>query len=160
MKSILLSLSVFILFSGCTGANGLDKEERNLNDSSHYIIKSSQYPKNTQGQKESRVYHSDVEEDVEAFKREYTRLTGESAPTFDGNMVIAKSGEKRTGGYKISIADVKNMGRYTEVYLLLESPGKNCISTMAITNPYVIAFIPEDHKEVKFIEKNIEVDCN
>jgi len=158
-KSILFLLSALMLFSGCTSSITDNKKERDMKDANHYIIKTSQYPQTTQGTKEFKVYHSDIKTDVEAFKKEYLKLTAEKAPSFDGNMVIAKSGEKRNGGYKISVTEVKDAERYTEVSLLLESPGKGCISTMAITNPYVVAFIPDDHKDVKFIEKSIEVDC-
>jgi hypothetical protein len=98
-------------------------------------------------------------DEVKAFELEYKRLRGEDAPKFEGNMVVAKSGEKRNGGYKISITNVADAGRYTEVTILLENPGKGCMATMALTNPYVIAELPDDHKDVKFVERVITLDC-
>ncbi|HIP02060.1 MAG TPA: protease complex subunit PrcB family protein [Campylobacterales bacterium] len=159
-KSILFTLLGLALFSGCTSATTAQKEVREIESPTYNIIKTSQYPADTRGEKEFLVYHSDTQQDIENFIIEYEKLTDEGAPTFEGNMIIAKSGEKRTGGYKISVSNVLEAGRYTEVTILLESPGKECMATMALTNPYVIVELPNDHKDVKFIEKNITVDCN
>ena len=158
VKSILVSFLGLVLFSGCT-ATVSEKEVRSLNTPTYNVIKTSQYPQDTQGEKEFKNYHSDMADEVKAFGVEYTRLTGEEAPQFDGNMIVAKSGEKRNGGYKISIANVADAGRYTEVTILLENPGKGCMATMALTNPYVVAELPDDHKDVKFVERVITLDC-
>ena len=157
-KSILVSLLGLVLFAGCT-TTGSDKEVRDLQNPTYNVIKTSQYPQDTKGDKEFKNYHSDMADEVKDFGEEYKRLTGEEAPKFDGNMIIAKSGEKRNGGYKISIASVVDAVRYTEVTILLENPGKGCMATMALTNPYVIAQLPDDHKDVKFIERVITTDC-
>jgi hypothetical protein len=159
-KSILFILLSLALFSGCTSATTAQKEVRDLENPTYNIIKTSQYPADTRGEKEFIVYHSDTQSDVTAFASEYKRLTREVAPIFEGNMIIAKSGEKSNGGYKISIANVSDAGRYTEITILLESPGAECMATMALTNPYVVLELPNDHKEVKFVEKNITVDCD
>ncbi len=160
-KSILFTVLTLTLFLGCTSSTTTDKEIRVLENSTTYkIIKSSLYPIDTRGEKEFLIYHSDIQSDVEAFDTEFKRLTDEETPTFEGNMIIAKSGEKTNGGYKISVADVVDAGQFTEVTILLESPGAECITTMALTNPYVVVELSDDHKEVKFIEKNITVDCD
>ena len=158
-KTILVSLLGLVLFSGCT-ATVSEKEVRDLSNPIYNVIKTSQYPQDTQGEKAFKNYHSDMADEVKAFGLEYTRLTGEDAPSFEGNMIVAQSGEKRSGGYKISIANVVDAGRYTEVTILLENPGKGCMATMALTNPYVIAQLPDDHKDVKFVESVITKDCN
>ncbi len=159
-KSILFTLLGLALFSGCTSVTSTDKEVRALENPTYNIIKTSQYPADTRGEKEFIVYHSDTQSDVTAFVTEYEKLTDDEAPEFDGNMMIAKSGEKSNGGYKISVSNVIDAGQYTEVTILLEAPGAECMATMALTNPYVIVEFPNDHKEVKFVEKNIIVDCN
>jgi hypothetical protein len=159
-KSILFTLLGLALFSGCTSATTSQKEVRDSEDPTYNIIKTSQYPADTRGEKEFIVYHSDTQSDVTAFVSEYERLTREVAPIFEGNMIIAKSGEKSNGGYKLSVSDVVDAGQYTEVTILLESPGRECMTTMALTNPYVVVALPNDHKEVKFIEENITVDCD
>ena len=158
-RSILFTLLGLALFSGCTSATQTDKEVRDLESPTYNIIKTSKYPADTRGEKEFLLYHSDIQSDVENFNLEYKKLTDDVAPTFNGNMVIAKSGQKRNGGYKISVSNVSDVGRYTEVTILLESPAKGCMATMALSNPYVIVELPNDHKDVKFVEKSITVDC-
>ena len=159
-KSILFTLLAIALFSGCTSATTAQKEVRDLENPTYNIIKTSEYPADTRGEKEFLVYHSDTQQDIENFTIEYEKLTDEVAPTFEGSMIIAKSGEKRTGGYKISVSNVIDAGRYTEVTILLESPGAECMATMALTNPYVVVELPNDHKDVKFIEKSIIANCD
>jgi hypothetical protein len=159
-RSILFTLLGLALFSGCTSSTTIEKEVRGLENSTYNIIKTSQYPVDTRGKKEFLVYHSDKQSDVEAYVVEYERLTDEVAPEFDGSMIIAKSGEKRNGGYKISVSDVLDKGRYTEVTILLESSGAECMTTMALTNPYIVLELPNNHKDVKFVEKNITIACD
>lgn len=159
-KSIIVSLLGLALLTGCTSSNTADKEIRNLENPAYNIIKTSQYPADTRGEKEFKVYHSDIQSDVELFAAEYEKLTGEEAPIFEGSMIIAKSGEKSTGGYNIVVSDVSDAGRYTEVTVLLETPADECMVTMALTNPYIVVKIPNDHKDVKFIEKNIIKACD
>ena len=159
-RSILFTLLGLALFSGCTSATTGEKEVREMESPTYNIIKTSEYPADTRGEKEFIVYHSDTQSDVTAFASEYEKLTREVAPEFDGNMIIAKSGEKSNGGYKISVSAVVDAGRYTEITILLEAPGKECMATMALTNPYVVIELPNDYKEVKFVEKNVTVDCN
>lgn len=159
-KSILFTLLGLALFSGCTSATSTDKELRVLESTTYNIIKTSRYPDDTSGKKEFIVYHSDRQSDITAFASKYEQLTREVAPQFEGNMIIAKSGEKSSGGYNISVSSIVDSDRYTEITILLEAPGDECMVTMALTNPYIVIEIPNDHKEVKFIEKNITVDCN
>lgn len=159
-ESILFTLLALALFSGCTSGDFGEKVIRVLENPTYNIIKASAYPADTRGEKEFLLYHSDMQSDVESFVAEYEKLTLEEAPEFEGNMIIAKSGEKSNGGYKISVSDVVDAGHYTEVTILLEAPGAECMATMALTNPYVVVEIPNDYKEVKFVEKNITVDCD
>jgi len=158
-KSIIVSLLGLALLTGCTTSNTTDKEIRNLESPTYNIIKSSQYPTDTSGEKEFKVYHSDTKSDVEQFVIEYEKLTGEAAPEFDGNMIIAKMGEKQNGGYNISVSDVKDGGKYTEVTILMQSLEEGCLTTMALTNPYVVVELPDNHKDVKFIENSIKINC-
>lgn len=161
-KSILITLLGLALLSGCTSSSTIGKEVKGM-ENAYSVIKTSKYPVDPieyhDGEKAFLVYHSDTSSDVSAFSEEYQKLTGDDAPAFEGNMIIAKSGTKSTGGYGISIESVVDAERYTEVTLLLERPGAGCLTTMALTNPYIVAALPNDHKDVTFIEKNITVDC-
>jgi hypothetical protein len=57
------------------------------------------------------------------------------------------------------VESVVEADRYTIVTTILETPGKGCIVTMALSNPYVVVEIPDNHKEIKFAQKNVKVDC-
>jgi hypothetical protein len=162
-RSFLILLWILVVIFGCSTTNKSEKELKNL-DSGFEVIKSSKFPTDyieyTEGEKALLVYHSDIAEDVEKFNVEYELLTGDEAPSFDGNMIIAKSGTKSTGGYDISVESIRDAGRYTEVTIKHKIPGSNCIVITAVTNPYTIVFIPDDHKEVIFIQKSETTNCN
>ncbi len=115
------------------------------------IIKSEIYPSNIEVQKETLVFHSDDAEEVAAFEDAYLALTDEVAPTFDGTMIIATMGQQKSGGYSLEVASVEDAGRYTAVTLLSKTP--TGLVTMALSNPYIIIYLPDDHKEIKIIEK-------
>ncbi len=162
MKTWLTLLLLSILFTGCnsglqTAVNEdtsatqqiLVKGTSSMNDVSFTILKKGQYPESTAGQKETHIYHSDVQGDVEAFEEAYLTLTNEIAVSFDGTVIIAKMGEKRTGGYSIEVESVKDSGRFTEVTLHETSP--QGLATMALTNPFIIIYLPNNHKDVKII---------
>jgi len=161
-KSILFILLGLLIFSGCTSSTTVQKETKNTTTLFN-IIKTSQVPADyleySEGKKEFLVYHSDTQSDIELFEAEYEKLTNEVAPKFQGNMIIAKSGTKPSTGYSISVESIKDNGRFTEVTLFSKSPGKGCMAGMALTNPYIIVEIPNDYKDVKFVEKSVSDDC-
>lgn len=115
------------------------------------VIKSSAYPIMIEGEEERHIYHSDDAKEVEAFEEAYLALSDEIAPSFDGTMIIASMGEKRSGGYRIEVESVKDAGRYTEVTLISHEPSG--LVTMALTNPYIVIYLPDNHKDIKIIEK-------
>jgi len=115
------------------------------------ILNRGQYPISTKGAKKTTIYHSDVASDVEAFKVAYIALTNKVAPSFDGTIVIAQMGEKSTGGYNIEVESVKDTGRFMEVTFNSTSP--EGLATMALTNPFVVIYLPNNHKDVKIIDK-------
>lgn len=167
-KSVLFALMSLALFTGCSSSStttteNSDKELKSM-ENGYSVIKRSDYPNDMieygEGEKAFLVYHSDTQSDVESFISEYEKLTGDTAPEFAGNMIIAKSGTKHSGGHGIAVESVKDTGRYTEVTLNLSTPGEGCITTQALTNPYLIVALLDDYKEVTFIEKNITVDCD
>jgi len=161
IRTVIFTLFGLVLFSGCATTTA-QKEVRGA-ENSYKLIKASQVPVDyleySEGKKEFLVYYSDTDSDLEAFAREYQKLTDGEVPQFEGSMIIAKSGTKPNGGYKISIQSVKDIGRYNEVTILLESPGEGCFATSALINPYVIVLLEDSHKDVKFVEKSVKVDC-
>lgn len=165
MKTWLTLILLSILFTGCnsgiqTSINEnetsthkvLTKGSANMeNQNSFTILNSGQYPISTEGEKETIIYHSDVAEDVVAFEEAYITLTNEVAPSFEGTIIIAKMGEKSTGGYSIEVESVKDSGRFMEVTLVSTSPSG--LATMALTNPFVIVYLPNNHKDIQIIDK-------
>jgi uncharacterized protein (DUF885 family) len=57
-------------------------------------------------------------------------------------VVVAYQGEKRTGGYSISIAGVRRVGTNLLIDAKEQVPGPNDITTDALTSPYVLVSIP------------------
>jgi len=121
------------------------------NRQSFLVLANSSYPVSTKGDKTRTIYRSDVASDVEAFKEAYLRLTNEIATDFQGTVIIAQMGEKRTGGYKIALESVKEVGAVTEVTFISSAP--TGMATMALTNPYIIVYLPDNFKEIKIIDK-------
>ncbi len=161
IDKILLIITILILSFGCSTISP-EKELRVL-DINYKTVKTSVVPVDyleySEGKKEFLVFYSNVDSDLEAFIREYQKLTDGEVPQFEGSMIIAKSGTKPNGGYKISIQSVKDLDSYIEVTTLFESPGDECLVTMALTNPYIIVLLEDNYKDVKFVEKSVKVDC-
>jgi hypothetical protein len=169
MKKWLVLIALTVLFSGCSSSvqdninDGDETQEvvvkgnKQMSDSSYKIIKQAVIPKEyieyMDGKKETLIYHSDDASEVEKFKIEYEKLTGESAPDIDGSIVIAKMGSKSTGGYSLELLSVEEDVRYTNVTIAYNSPKKGSLVTTAYTNPYIIIYLPNNHKDIKIIEK-------
>jgi hypothetical protein len=170
MKNLLILVSLIALFSGCNSnvqksidnKNELNRQVQNSKDQKMNrlqatIIKNSAYIQDQDellhGKKENLIFYSDNQKDIEAFKKEYKRLTGEDAPSFDGVMVVSKMGTHNTGGYGIELDEISEDSRYIKLNLRFSSPKKGMIVTQVITNPYIIINIPKTHKSIKIIEK-------
>lgn len=165
MKTWLTLLLLSALFTGCnsgiqTNVNEnetatheiISKGTSSMENTSNYtILNSGQYPVSTEGEKETLIYHSDVVEDILAFEDAYIALTNEMPPSFEGTIIIAKMGQKSTGGYSIEVENVKDAGRFTEVTLVSTSPSG--LATMALTNPFVIVYLADNYKDVTIIDK-------
>jgi len=164
MKTWLTLILLSLTFVGCKSgvqSTAVEQEERtqtllsrgsSMESSVNYsIVKSEQYTVDTAGEKETLVFHSDDASEVEAFEAAYLTLTNEIAPRFKGTMILAKMGEKRTGGYSIEVQSVKDAGRFVEVTLLSNAP--QGLATMALTNPFIMISLPDNHKDIKIIDK-------
>ena len=165
MKTWLTLFVLAGLFSGCNSGVNRTLEDETLSTNkvvasgatqmqekqSYTIIKSDEYPVNIEGEKETWVYFSDSQSDVESFNEAYLTLTNEIAPDFEGTMILAKMGEKSSGGYSIEVESVKDLGRFVEVTLVSKAP--TGLATMALTNPYIFISLPNNHKEIKIIDK-------
>ena len=164
MKTWLTLLVLLGAFSGCNSSVQTSVDNSDIKSEvfskgetmmqqhpSTTILKRGEYPMNTQGKQERHIYHSDMAKDVAAFQRDYLALTDEEAPVFKGTMIIAKMGERMSGGYSIDVSSVKDADRFIEVTFLSKSP--TGLATMAITNPFIIVYIEDDFRDVKILEK-------
>jgi hypothetical protein len=168
MKTLVTLFLLLLFVSGCSSSNSTDvvnmrdkntqsvlvKDANVKRDLEFNIVASSQTPYDQaeylEGKKETLVFHSDDESEVEKFKEEFTKLTGNEAPEFTGVMVVAKTGAKSSGGYSIDVVSVKDGIRYVEVELRYSTP--KGLATTALTNFYTVINIPLTHKDVKVIE--------
>ncbi len=90
----------------------------------------------------------------EALTKLYSELNLTDVPVVDfknKNVVALFFGEKRTGGYSISVENVVVKNYKAEVTILEEYPEKGGMVTMMLTSPYCIAIIPKA-KETVFLQ--------
>lgn len=121
-------------------------------DATYMVLHSGQYPRESEDIKETKVFHSDDSTALVEFREMYTAMTGDEAPIVDGTVIIAKMGIQNTGGYSIELESVKDSGRYMDVILSYNAPTSQLV-TMALTNPYIIIYLPNNHKEINVIEE-------
>jgi len=70
---------------------------------------------------------------------------------FSSNMVIGYFlGQRSTGGYSVSIEDIKESNDEIVVTISTTMPGRNSIVSQALTSPYAIQAIPKSDKKVVF----------
>ncbi|MEQ1746601.1 MAG: protease complex subunit PrcB family protein [Saprospiraceae bacterium] len=81
---------------------------------------------------------------------------------FSANWVIAVFlGEKNKGGFDLDIQAIAEAGGKTTVTVKATRPGPNCMSTMSIEYPYLLASMPRrssDKVVFAFVEET--KDCN
>ncbi len=149
-----------LLFIGCSSGDSVkkgDNMDRNIPSTVYQVIKSGNYPYDYSHLMEevsrTLVYYSDKNSDLSDFSKEYTLLTGEKAPVFDGTMIIVNMGRHNNGGYSYDIKEIIEHEKFIEVKLLSKKPSPSSLVTMALTNPYIVIFLPNSHKEVKVIQE-------
>lgn len=81
---------------------------------------------------------------------------------FDEKALVALfMGDRGSGGYGQSIKKMEMENGRLVVRLIHGSPGKNCISTMAIVQPYTIVAIDKKYaKDPSFAIEKVVRDCN
>ncbi len=75
-------------------------------------------------------------------------------------LICVFMGERSTGGFNIEIERIIERGREILVYVKEESPGRNCVVTMAFTQPYHIVKLEKKDKKVKFFYKKTIRECD
>lgn len=119
-------------------------------------------------------YYSGIDEpdrqvirDWEAWKALWGEVTRNRAPKpdppaidFSGDMVIvAAMGRRSTGGYSISIDEIRRSEGRLFAVVTEVSPGSGCMTTQAFTAPVTAVRIPWSDEPVTFVERKETQDC-
>ncbi len=161
MKNLVSLFLLSVLFVGC-GSSSMDVSTKESKSPSETVYKESkmmkykvvaqgEVPRDQElyidGKEQVVVFHSDSKDDMKKFSELFQKLEGKGSPDFDGNVVVVMRGTKSTTGYGIELESVKIDGRYTDVKLKFNKP--NGIAGTALTNPYIVVYIPNDHRDVR-----------
>lgn len=92
------------------------------------------------------------------------KMTGstEKIPTIDftkAYVVAVFAGNKPTGGYVISVKGIKDAGNARNVDVLIEKPGKGCVTTESVTSPYQIVRVPFSEASLGHSDVEVETPC-
>ncbi len=83
-------------------------------------------------------------------------------PAVDFNremVIVAAMGQRGTGGYAISIDEVRREDDGLAVVVRETSPGSGCFLTQAFTAPVTAVRLPASDAPVRFIERKETQDC-
>lgn len=110
-----------------------------------------------------RAERMSVIRDNEALARAWSEAGERGDPPtvdFQESMVVAVfMGERRTGGHRVRVESVRESGDEMVISVNMEAPGRNCMTTQALTQPYQIVRLPRLEGEVAFQIEQVEVDC-
>ncbi|CAN5457257.1 hypothetical protein BH10BAC5_BH10BAC5_10110 [soil metagenome] len=160
MKTILLllfCLAIFVnSFNGCSAT-------KEFTDKSIKFVEISKGPASGIDDNKQVVIRSETEFNAKFKEVNSIFFPEPEAPAIDFSKYIVIAvfqGTKNNGGYSIKIEKI----RYEEdgnvkVTVIETSPGRNCVTTDAITHPYYIVKIPKTDEKIVFIVKQEVFDC-
>ncbi|MFK7972080.1 MAG: protease complex subunit PrcB family protein [Bacteroidia bacterium] len=71
-------------------------------------------------------------------------------------VLIYRLGSRPSGGYGAEVASLTIEGNTLLVHILEKQPGAGCITTMAITNPFVVISLPKKDYDTVTVDVKIE----
>lgn len=74
-------------------------------------------------------------------------------------VVLAALGERRTGGYRVDILRVAETETGLVVHVQVSTPGRGCMVTQALTQPYHFVAVPASDAPVDFEVSHQRVSC-
>ncbi len=74
-------------------------------------------------------------------------------------VIVAAMGIQSSGGYTITVDDVRIIAGGARISITEKSPGKGCIVTMAMTEPASVVLVPRFAGEAVFVEHTSQYDC-
>lgn len=75
-------------------------------------------------------------------------------------ILVAALGERPSGGHVILVDSAYRRDDHVEVVILIRSPGRDCLTTRAITHPVDAAIMPRTTLPVRFRQRSIVADCS
>ena len=74
-------------------------------------------------------------------------------------VIVASMGTRASGGFSISVGDVRLAGGDAWISVQQKSPGARCGTTAAITAPVAVVLVQRFGGEAAFLERSLVVDC-
>ena len=81
---------------------------------------------------------------------------------FSSTALFVSMGERNSGGYSIEIESIVRLGNHLYVNVTEKSPGSNCVTTQAITQPYHLVVFDSsvEFSNISFSTDSVVVDCD
>ncbi|MCJ8313897.1 MAG: protease complex subunit PrcB family protein [Saccharospirillaceae bacterium] len=153
MKKLLLLIPFIFLFQGCYAAKALSTPVV----IEYEILHESQYNEYAASTSKSViVIRNQVDYKSELLKRSSAAI---KAVNFDNETILLiDMGTRLTGGYTIEMQSLTVENDYVRAQVILKSPGNNCGTTQAITNPFKLIKL-KTTSEILITEKIILYSC-
>lgn len=102
--------------------------------------------------------------DIDTFTQFWAEHAAAFAPqpaqptvAFGTDMVVAAfMGQRESGGYAVTIEDIRENNAFITVEIELETPGDDCVVDTAITQPHHVIVLPDSDLPVQFNESTVE----
>lgn len=79
---------------------------------------------------------------------------------FGTDMIIAAfMGQRNTGGYAVTIEDIRENNEFIVVEIELETPGDGCVVEQVSTQPHHVIVLPDSDLPVQFSESTVEAEA-
>jgi hypothetical protein len=94
--------------------------------------------------------------------KEFSHGQATPAPEIDFSremLIVVAMGQASTGGFSIMVDGVYERDNKLEVVVKSEGPGRNCMTTQALTQPVDIVRVPKSDRSVVFREVSVSHDC-
>ena len=91
-----------------------------------------------------------------------TRMPAPPEPAIDfgeSTIIVAAMGSRSSGGYAIDLTEVGRVGTDYHVVVRESSPGSNCMTTGALTQPVAAVRVPRTNGRVSFVERPEVLRC-
>lgn len=95
----------------------------------------------------------------EAFSRRHPRPPVPSIDFAEHVVIAASTGTRSNGGYGLTFDAIHEADGVLYAVVREISPGRNCITTQALTNPVIAVRVPRRGAQVTFIERAEITDC-